>query len=278
MFVGAALVSGELFCLNGSLVLAIIVVTSLYSLLSLLDDYFDYTIDKKFASYRPLPSKTLTFFTYRFLYVLFAFIAVLGSFAIGRTFLIWFIIYSAASIFYSYNPPRITDRGLLGNLVLTLLTVTFPALMGAQIMGGLLGIRKIIIFALGASFIELAVDISKDFLEVRMSKETGRKTVVDQIGEYGAYFLSLTLIIVSFGLGLIALPSKAFSSIMLLVLSVILAVLFVHLARSKGVTMFKIVLFQPLVKIFKQEARIYRVSLDIIMGLYLAGFMVALFK
>ena len=276
MYIGAVLASGKLLPLTGSLPLALVTMGCLYSLLSLLDDYFDYPIDRKYACYRPLPSKRLTFFVYRFLYALFAFIAAICSFTIGRPFLIWFVIYLAASILYSYNPPRITDKGLSGNITLALLTVTFPALMGAHVMGGLLGIKKVIFFAIAASLMELAIDVGKDFIESQASRETGREKVPDQLGKRGTFALSLALIAGSIGLGILGLPQKTVLSMFFIGLSVGLAVLFVHSAKAKGANMFKSPLLHPIVKIFKEETRMYRIFLSVTMGLYLTGFLVCL--
>lgn len=70
-YVGASRAIGTPLYFDAKVLRALVMVFLAYSLISLLDDYYDYKNDVQIAKYRPLPSKRLTFLDFRFLYMLF---------------------------------------------------------------------------------------------------------------------------------------------------------------------------------------------------------------
>lgn len=153
----------------------------------IINDYFDFEIDKINRPERPLPSnlisKKRSLIYYGFLNVI--------ALILIRNFQFLVFVIALASIFmifmYSYKLKKII---LVGNIVVSLMTGT------AFIFGGAIGgdILKLIIPAIFAFLINLAREILKDIEDMEGDRAIGLKTFPILFGKQNALNLAIAVL------------------------------------------------------------------------------------
>jgi len=159
------------------------------------DDIGDKETDKKFHPNQPLVTENKNIRVSQgsaIALVLFLFIVGLSvAFVmLGLEFLLIMIAFPILATLYSIK-PRITDWGILGNLVFVWFSVSLPFFAGAIAVGNIsvtLLIASIILLLLGTG-----LDVVKDFVKYYEDKETERQSVLKSLGvNSGTKFIAMS--------------------------------------------------------------------------------------
>lgn len=163
-----------------------------YSSGAIINDIFDYEIDKINMPYRPLQRKHLSIKTA----TVFAFIFLIISFllSINNSILfLGFVIFTLLAVCYSIPPINLVKRGILGTLTLSFVTVLIPGLTGFFLANPGNLTENFIVFML-LTIISFGVLTLKDFKDVKGDIEGNKKTIVILFGKEKALNLSKMLI------------------------------------------------------------------------------------
>jgi 4-hydroxybenzoate polyprenyltransferase len=210
---GGLIAHGRAILDLGRLLGAVALIGVLYTLVSVLDDYYDWRIDRSHSPDRPLPRGYLTGFDVTILFLVLMVAGLVASLLLGGTFVAFFMTYLVASFAYSHQRVRISDKGVAGNLLFVSLTVPVPMLAGALSLGttyvdwifGLLVVAAFV-FALG-------VDLPKDLLRLQKDETETRRPAVQRTGARGIRVLSVLCVLIGTGMAVainVVRPGTAF--------------------------------------------------------------------
>lgn len=187
----AAIISSEYFVLTGEIFLAAISAALVAASGNVINDYFDFEIDKINRSFRPLPAGYLNKNEALFIYIFLSSLAIIISIVISlKAFAIVFIT-SILLFFYSFY---LKQKPLVGNIIVS----TSTAL--AFIYGGMLvgNIALSLIPAFFAFLINLIREIIKDIEDIEGDRKNNMKTFPIKFGIEKSKFILLVLLILLF--------------------------------------------------------------------------------
>jgi geranylgeranylglycerol-phosphate geranylgeranyltransferase len=160
------------------------------------NDYFDFEVDKVNAPERPLPSGAVTRQEAILLGLIISLLglipaAFLGSVCFILTFLFWVI-----GFLYNW---RFKETGLPGNLMVSS-SVAFTFILGAMTVGQPWN-TLVWVFALMAFFIDLGEEITGDALDLEGDRQRGARSIARSMGKQFALRTAVTMWVIVILLG-----------------------------------------------------------------------------
>jgi geranylgeranylglycerol-phosphate geranylgeranyltransferase len=152
------------------------------------NDYFDFEVDKVNAPERPLPSGAVTKREAITLGIVLSLLGLLPAAFLGPVYFIFTLVFWVIGFLYNW---RFKETGLPGNLMVSS-SVAFTFILGAMTVGQPWN-ALVWIFALMAFFIDLGEEITGDALDMEGDLKRGAKSIARSMGKPFALRTAVTL-------------------------------------------------------------------------------------
>ena len=163
---------------------------AVYNAGAILNDIYDYDIDKKNMPYRPLQSEKITVREAKIFSFLLYLISIIIS-AQHSYFLLGIATFIFFSIIYSTPPIHLVRRHFLANLNLAIVTIFIPSMTGISTGLNSINIPQVHIMAFGAlSILFFSFLFLKDLKDIEGDREGSKLTVTLLVGEKNTKLLS----------------------------------------------------------------------------------------
>jgi len=233
---GVCVLLGEIIALGGfpplrEAVLGFACVFFISGAALILNDYFDFEVDRVNAPQRALPAGLVSPFEALILTVVTIFVGLAASFAIGIPAFILCAVSALVGILYNW---KFKEAGLLGNLMVSS-SVAMTFILGGVAVGE--PWNKIIwCFALMAFFIDLGEEIAGDAMDIEGDKKRDSRSIAIMMGRNFALAISSSLfglvILISF-IPIIFGWLGASYLLMIFIMDLLIIVFAIRLLKSK---------------------------------------------
>ena len=152
------------------------------------NDYFDFEVDKINAPERPLPSGAVTKREAILLGILISLLGLIPAALLGSVCFIFTLIFWVIGFLYNW---RFKETGLPGNLMVSS-SVAFTFILGAMTVGQPWN-ALVWVFAMMAFFIDLGEEITGDALDLEGDRQRGARSIARSFGKPFALRTAVTL-------------------------------------------------------------------------------------
>ncbi len=152
------------------------------------NDYFDFEVDKINAPERPLPSGAVTKREAILLGILISLLGLIPAALLGSVCFIFTLIFWVIGFLYNW---RYKETGLPGNLMVSS-SVAFTFILGAMSVGQPWN-TLVWVFAMMAFFIDLGEEITGDALDLEGDRQRGARSIARSFGKPFALRTAVTL-------------------------------------------------------------------------------------
>lgn len=193
------------------------------------NDYFDFEVDKVNAPERPLPSGAVTKREAILLGIGISLLGLVPAALLGPVCFIFTLIFWVIGFLYNW---RFKETGLPGNLMVSS-SVAFTFILGAMTVGQPWN-PLVWVFALMAFFIDLGEEITGDALDLEGDQQRGARSVARSMGKPFALRTAVTLWGVVILLGWIPVFLKLMGALYVLMILAVDALIVFYSARLLG--------------------------------------------
>lgn len=163
-----------------------------------LNDYFDYEVDKINSPSRPIPSGEVSLFEALILTAILAAAGFLTAGLLGTTALVFAVFIWMVAVMYNW---RYKESGLLGNMMVGL-SVAWFFIFGGATVGGI-GNVMIWIWGAMAFVFDLGEEIASDVMDMEGDRKRSVRTIAILRGETFAMYVSTLLFMLFIALSVI---------------------------------------------------------------------------
>jgi geranylgeranylglycerol-phosphate geranylgeranyltransferase len=177
--------------INLPLILGGLSFLALYMAGTTLNDIFDFEEDKINMPYRPLQKEIISINEAYIFSIILYLIGILISYSLGSLILLIATIFIVLSFLYSVEPAKFVKRGILGNIVLGIVSIFLPAMAGIITIAGKIQTLEIILL-LTLTIFFIGISLFKDFKDMEGDKGK-RKTIAIKFGKQKTTLLGLII-------------------------------------------------------------------------------------
>ncbi len=171
---------------------------------TILNDIFDYNVDKVNMPYRPLQRGSVSIKESSILSLLLYLLSLSIAVYLGSLFFLLAMIFFILSLVYSLPKIYLVGKPLIGNIVLAIVSILIPLISGyILVTNEFIFFNKFLFAFISFTIFFIFVSLLKDLKDVKGDKKFGKKTLATFIGEKKTFFISFGGIISFFPLNIL---------------------------------------------------------------------------